>query len=627
LAERSRPRAVVLLDGLIAFFVLAAVVIELTGGFHTSVAGLRISARSVDRAVWGVLAVALVRWLVARGTPPFGMSVDAFATLRRRLFDRSADRAEGGRRRTVLATAGLCAVGGVLLFPQLRHMDAVPDLGDPLFSMWRIGWVFEQLRGDPRPLFDGNIFHPDPLTLTYSDSMLLTSATAAPLLALGVHPVIAYNVLFLSGFLLSGVAVYLLVSRLTGSAAAAFVSAVVFAYYPYRFEHYSHLELQMTFWMPIALVAVHRFIETARWRFAIAAALALIAQLYASMYYGIFLELFAATVGLVLFRFSPHRAAALWRPLAAAAVVAVVLALPLARPYLAARSVKGDRGHDAVRMFSATATDYLRAHQRSVLYGPRLLPGRQIERALFPGLVPIVLTGVALVPPIGVVRLAYSAGLLVAFDGSLGFNGLLYPYLYDGIVPVRSMRVPARFSIMVGLSLAVLAGFGVRRLLARRQGWPASLVLAGIVAACMIDVWPRLELQPVWRTPPGVYASLQGQRAVLAEFPLNTDPFGFADNTPFMYFSLWHWQPMVNGYSGFLPPSYEALLEGLHGFPDPGSIAHLKSRGVTHVSINCALYRGPCRLVLDPLEALPSVRFVTEARWEADVVRLYQLIP
>ena len=59
-----------------------------------------------------------------------------------------------------------------------------------------------------------------------------------------------------------------------------------------------------------------------------------------------------------------------------------------------------------------------------------------------------------------------AAGLLVAFDGSLGFNGLTYPYLYKWLSPIRGLRVPARFSVLVALSLAVLAGFGVRRLLA-----------------------------------------------------------------------------------------------------------------------------------------------------------------
>ena len=108
-------------------------------------------------------------------------------------------------RHLLYAVLGLIAIGAVLMRTQLAQMDGVPDLGDPLFSMWRMGWVFHQLGGDPRPLFDANIFHPEPLTFTYSDSMLLPAAIGAPLLAIGLSPAVAYNLLFLSGFLLSGI--------------------------------------------------------------------------------------------------------------------------------------------------------------------------------------------------------------------------------------------------------------------------------------------------------------------------------------------------------------------------------------------------------------------------------------
>ncbi len=64
----------------------------------------------------------------------------------------------------------------------------MPDLGDPLFSIWRFGWVLHKLHGDPRPLFSPNIFYPNELTLTYSDSMLLPAVTTMPLLASGMHP-------------------------------------------------------------------------------------------------------------------------------------------------------------------------------------------------------------------------------------------------------------------------------------------------------------------------------------------------------------------------------------------------------------------------------------------------------
>ena len=59
---------------------------------------------------------------------------------------------------------------------------------------------------------------------------------------------------------------------------------------------------------------------------------------------------------------------------------------------------------------------------------------------------------------------AYGLGLLLAFDVSLGLNGLTYSPLYDYFLPFRALRIPARMGIMVGFSLAVLAGYGVTRI-------------------------------------------------------------------------------------------------------------------------------------------------------------------
>ena len=95
----------------------------------------------------------------------------------------------------------------------------------------------------------------------------------------------------------SALATYLLVERLTGSPRAAFISALIYGFYPYRFEHYSHLELQMTHWMPLRsdlAASVQR--DAARLRDALAVALLAAAQLYSSMYYGVFFALYAAAV-------------------------------------------------------------------------------------------------------------------------------------------------------------------------------------------------------------------------------------------------------------------------------------------------------------------------------------------
>ena len=66
----------------------------------------------------------------------------------------------------------------------------------------------------------------------------------------------------------------------------------------------------MTMWMPLGLLALLRFCDTLRLRDALLAALCMAAQLYSSMYYGIFFPLFAtAVVGtLLVFMRAPWQA-------------------------------------------------------------------------------------------------------------------------------------------------------------------------------------------------------------------------------------------------------------------------------------------------------------------------------
>jgi hypothetical protein len=526
------------------------------------------------------------------------------------------------------AACGLTAACALVLHEQVAHMHSVPDLGDPLFSMWRIGWVFHQLHGDPRSLFDANIFYPHPLTFTYSDSMLLPSVAAAPLLAIGLDPVVTYNLLFMAAFVLSGVAMFLLAARLTQSPAAAFVSALIFAVYPYRFEHYSHLELQMTMWMPLALLALHRFVEHARGRDAVAAAAAVVAQLYSSMYYVVFFLLYLVPVAGVLLVVRKARVRRLVPGVIAAGVLAAVCAFPLARAYEAAQDAKGDRDPVEVEYYSATPADYFRAHQRSVLYG-EVLRSHHPERALFPGVMTLGLAAAGLAPPFGPLSLVYGAGLAFAWDASLGMNGSIYPHLYDWLPPVRGMRVAARFSILVGLTLALFAGFGARRLFARcRSPRQRHILLVGLSALVVVDVLPHLGLGPVWAAPPETYAFLPASpNVVLAEFPIRTDSNASTEGVPFMYFSLWHWKNMVNGYSGFFPRDYDAFVDRIEQVPNASAVDALKRAGVTHVTFNCALYRrqADCDEVLDAIDASPHFHRVVRVQWQGAPAVLYEL--
>jgi hypothetical protein len=152
------------------------------------------------------------------------------------------------------------------------------------------------------------------------------------------------------------------------------------------------------------------------------------------------------------------------------------------------------------------------------------------------------------------------------------------------------------------------------------------VAIAGVAA----DVWPVLRLEEVWPSPPSFYAALAEQPGVvLAEFPAGGPPQRFPA-MPYLYFSLWHWRPLINGYSGYHPQSYTDLLDTLERFPEPDTIRALQARGVTHVTVNCALFREAgygerCERVLQAAAATPELREMTRVRWEGAAAVVFEL--
>lgn len=618
------------LDLLAASLAALALAIPYSGGFNFRISGVRVSATNPTRTLICLAVVLLVRLILNRRSGPFGVPVARWRTWLLLPPDAELFRpraAPGVWWRALAASAALALALMALLNQQFLHPYSVPDTGDPLFSIWRMGWVVHALFTDPVHLFDTNIFYPLPLTLTLSDPIVLPALMGAPIRALGVHPVVVYNLLMFAGFWLSGIATYLLVERLTGSPRAAFLAGLIYATGAFRIEHYSHLEMQMTQWMPLGLLALHLFISTRRWPYALALALAGTAQLYSSMYYAVFFFVYASAIGAGLLIAYRPSIRSLVLPLAGAAAVAAVLAVPIVRAFTAAQPIKGERTIDEIRFYSATPIDYLRANTKSALWNERLLPSVP-ERALFPGAAPLALTAIGIVPPLSAIPLIYATGLFVAVDGSFGLHGLVYPYLHYWLAPIRGLRAPARFSALVGLTLAILAGFGAHRLLTRCRSTKIKHAVFGLlVAVVLIDAWPSLNLVPVWRASPSIYESIRSKPGVvLAEFPIMRDPWF---NTAYMYFSLWHWTPMINGYSGFIPDSYSGIPE-LRDFPLGRSVAELRKRGVTHVTVNCGLrYLEPadCDTMITRVSKIPDLRLVMQTQWEGGPVNLYEFTP
>jgi hypothetical protein len=99
------------------------------------------------------------------------------------------------------------------------------------------------------------------------------------------------------------------------------------------------------------------------------------------------------------------------------------------------------------------------------------------------------------------------------------------PYFPILFVPMlKAIRVPARFSIMLMFSMAVLAGYGVRMLLKRFEGKAgATLVFLGLIIAIVGIEFSIVPVPLIDATIPKVYESIakeQGQGGTILDVPL-----------------------------------------------------------------------------------------------------------
>ena len=186
--------------------------------------------------------------------------------------------------------------------------SAVPhDRGDPLLVTWILWWSTHTT-----PLtaawWNAPAFYPSSGVFAFSENLLGLAPITAPVIALTKSALAGYNTAFLLSYLLSGLGAYMLAFVLTRRHDASFVSAVAFAFAPYRLSHTQHLQLLSSYWMPVAIAALHQYVAAPRWRWAALFAVSWLLQALACGYYLFFLTIL---VVLWLAWFAPRRLA--WR--------------------------------------------------------------------------------------------------------------------------------------------------------------------------------------------------------------------------------------------------------------------------------------------------------------------------
>ena len=491
------------------------------------------------------------------------------------------------------------ALAALVTWPQVLYMGTrVGAHDDPLFSIWRLAWVAHALATDPARLLDANIFHPARHTLTFSDAMMLEGALAAPMFWIGASPIFIYNVLLLGGIAASGLAMFVLARHLLKATGPALVSAAIFTMAPYRIEHFMHLELQWAMWVPLTLWAIHRAVERRSSRDGLLVGVFLWLQMLSSVYYGVFLAAIAAVFVLLLLLAYPRDTWQAMPALLAGGVLAVVLAVPYALPYLQTSRTVRVREAPEVAVYSATLWSYLASPSQSWLWGWTSGRWGAAELRLFPGTVALVLSVAAGFSRPRRMVLVYAALAMVTIELSLGLNGHMYSWLFSQVDALHGLRSPSRFGIIVCCAIAVLAGFGAQMIAVRFAAFPSraagALAIALTLLIAIDNSTSGMFLTDLRYEPPNTFNVYKTIRALgpgaILELPIARLDALPGHEALYMFWSTAHWHPIVNGYSGYYPIEFAETVVRTEHFPDDQSLLQLRNTGVRYIVVHRTFY-------------------------------------
>lgn len=522
-------------------------------------------------------------------------------------------------REGALIVAAFTCLSLAATFPLVLHLGrALPgDAGDPLFTSWLLGWDADRLRHGLSGFWQAPILFPSRYTIAFSEHMLGIASFVAPVIWLTGNPILGYDLAFVFSYAFAGSGMYLLARSLTGRRDAAFLAGLAFAFGPSRAVHVSHLQVLTSGWMPIALWGLHRYFANRSTAALAVFVVTFTIQALSNGYFLYFLTLAALFVAVYELASGPGSRAERLRlagRLVAASTVILVFVGAIAVAYVTVRRQYGfSRPYNDWMMFSADVRSYVSAPSVARVWGRWLDGDRAPERQLFPGLVTLTLGVAALWPGRGRrgVPMLYAAIGATAFALSLGPEPAAWshrllpsgPYLWLArIVPgMDGLRVPARLSVLVFLSLSVLVAIGAARALASvpRRGRQTAMFAIG--AAIFVEGWAApLAMAPVDpRGRPGERAAYrwlaQGPPGAALELPILA--WSIAPTLTYQYATLTHRHPIVNGYSGY----GSALQDFLGGAGSPlrdldamdETLQMLRAMGVRYVLVHPRDYDDP----------------------------------
>jgi uncharacterized membrane protein YecN with MAPEG domain len=480
----------------------------------------------------------------------------------------------------------------VMFWPIILNIaSTVPGTGGDTFqSMWELWWVpYSLFTLHTTPYFTNYIFAPigaDLATQTLAPIAGLVSAVFQPL---GLP--FAFNMIFLIGFVLSGLFAYMLAFHVTKHKYASFIAGFIYAFSPiHTIQAFGHLQFTNTEFIPLFLLFFLKMDEGKKPIYAVGAALSfLLLTFMGDIEQGLMAMLIAFFILLYFALAKSHRHRLLDKNflLLFGEMIAVILILG-APAYLSILSLVGPGTLNQTNLQANVLYNELYSPDLLSFFVPSQLNGilsplssgfssvfapARSERTTYMGYTVILLVLVALVyeykekfrsSSIYLILLVLfgllSIGPYLQINGSLTAVPGLYQ-LYHQIPFFNVLREPGRFDIPLELFLAIFAAIGVVKLEGRYSGSAKKYLPVVITILLVIEYnsWPISQgmlksMYTLNTTIPKAYSEigqLQGNFSVLVLPALPN----FTGSTPDLYPGLaLYYQtafkhPLVGGYA------------------------------------------------------------------------------
>ena len=481
-----------------------------------------------------------------------------------------------GRLRPVAPGALYALVLLASFYPESLHpARMILYVGDPLESAYLMAWHAHQVLRHPLHLFDANYLYPVKAAVATTEHHLLQGLALAPLTWLTGNPILVFNGAVALTAVLDAFAARKLALALGCRGTGSWAAGALSAFNTYNVHEAPRVHIMLHAFLALALLELLFLLrreEPARaWRIAGWLLLAGLTANYHLMYGAILLGTVLVAAAVV----DPSRVARTLVRLAIPLAVAALLFLPVILTYYRVATSQAfhrelpegvDLGHYVSTAPGNLLYGPIGPHVRAQQSGPHFIGffalavaaiglGSSMLRSGGDGLLPAPQWAPA-AAGLAVLFILLSLGRdLTAFGHRLGPGP--YRLLYSFVPGFQYLRIPERFGLLAMLFVALLVAQGLTVLEAAKLP-VAALVLAAIIPLEHLSLATRAIVVPVGDDVPPVYRWLARQPVhALAEVPTYGE-HTFRRETWEMYYSTYHFKPIVHGYTAY--PTRESIL-------------------------------------------------------------------